>query len=143
MFSFVYNINNTMKKLFFSIITTIVILSCSTTKIIHKTNQLNEPTEQVQSDDLYKGNYHVEGRLPISRSTPRYPCNKQGRVIVAIKVNRKGTVIEAVAGVKGSTTKANCLLEESKKAALKTKWQPNSDAPEIQEGRIIYNFLLY
>ena len=87
-------------------------------------------------------NYNLIGRLPLSRPLPAYICQKQGKVIVSIKVNRDGKVIDATAGINGSTTKAKCLLKQAKKAALKTTWQPSQDAPEVQDGEIIYNFSL-
>jgi outer membrane biosynthesis protein TonB len=88
------------------------------------------------------GAYDLIGRLPLRRPTPEYPCRKEGRVVVKIKVDRTGKVIEAIPGAKGSTTSESCLLNEAKKAALKTKWQPAANAPEKQLGKIIYNFNL-
>lgn len=89
------------------------------------------------------GNYQLIGRLPLRRPTPKYNCNKEGRVVVAIKVDRSGKVIEATPGAKGSTTTESCLLDQAKIAALKTKWQAAANAPEKQVGKIIYNFSLY
>ncbi|MFD0964710.1 energy transducer TonB [Pseudofulvibacter geojedonensis] len=89
------------------------------------------------------GNYQLIGRLPLRRPTPKYNCNKEGRVVVAIKVDRTGKVISATPGAKGSTTTESCLLEQAKIAALKTKWQAAANAPEKQVGKIIYNFSLY
>ncbi|NDK18850.1 MAG: energy transducer TonB, partial [Zetaproteobacteria bacterium] len=48
----------------------------------------------------------------------------------------------ANAGVKGTTNSAPCLLKRAKDAALKTTWQPDSNAPLKQIGSIIYNFSL-
>ena len=55
-------------------------------------------------------------------------------------VNREGITIKAEAGVRGTTESASCLLEEAKSAALKTTWTPYFNAPEIQIGKITYNF---
>jgi len=89
------------------------------------------------------GNYNLIGRLPLRRPIPDYLCQKEGRVVVAIKVNRDGKVISATPGAKGSTTTEKCLLDQAKKAALNTKWQPAANAPEKQIGKIIYNFSLH
>jgi len=89
------------------------------------------------------GNYNLIGRLPLRRPIPDYLCQKEGRVVVSIKVNRAGKVISAVPGAKGSTTTEKCLLDQAKKAALATKWQPAANAPEKQIGKIIYNFSLH
>ncbi len=88
------------------------------------------------------GNYNLIGRLLLRRPIPAYLCQKEGRVVVKIKVNRKGKVILAIPGVKGSTTTEKCLLDQAKKAALNTKWQSAANAPEKQIGKIIYNFSL-
>jgi len=88
------------------------------------------------------GNYDLIGRLPLRRPLPDYLCREEGRVVVSIKVDRSGKVIQATAGAKGSTTTASCLLERAKIAAMKTKWQAAANAPEKQIGKIIYNFSL-
>ncbi len=88
------------------------------------------------------GDYDLIGRLLYKRVEPIYSCGKEGRVVVKIKVDRTGKVINAIPGVKGSTTNDTCLLNRAKEAALKTKWQPAANAPEKQIGKIIYNFNL-
>jgi len=88
------------------------------------------------------GNYDLIGRLPLRRPLPDYLCREEGRVVVSIKVDRTGKVVQATPGAKGSTTTASCLLEQAKIAALKTKWQSAANAPEKQIGKIIYNFSL-
>ncbi|PHS08098.1 MAG: hypothetical protein COA88_07330 [Kordia sp.] len=98
----------------------------------NKYNKINSSDKQ----------FTLEGRLPLNRPLPKFICSKQGKVVVSIIVDRKGKVTEATAGVKGSTTTANCLLKEAKNAALQTKWQPKPNAPENQRGQITYNFKL-
>jgi outer membrane biosynthesis protein TonB len=89
------------------------------------------------------GNYDLIGRLVLRRPEPVYTCGKDGRVVVTIKVDRSGKVVNATPGTKGSTTTDPCLLNRAKEAALKTKWQAAANAPEKQIGRIIYNFSLH
>ena len=76
------------------------------------------------------------------KPTPNYTCDEQGKVAVQISVDKSGNVIDAKPGTRGTTNAAKCLLDEAKSAALRTKWQPDSDAPEKQVGIIIYNFNL-
>ena len=71
---------------------------------------------------------------------PNYNCNEEGTVIVEITVNKDGKVIEAKAGVRGTTNAANCLTSQAKIAALNTKWSPSPDGTEKQVGTITYNF---
>ena len=88
------------------------------------------------------GNYRLGNRNALNRPKPDYPCNEEGKVVVTITVNQAGKVISAVAGAKGTTNSASCLLTEAKEAALKTKFNNDSKAPSKQVGEIIYNFSL-
>ncbi len=88
------------------------------------------------------GNYQLSGRKALKKPNPNYNCNEQGIVVVQISVNNAGQVVDAVAGVKGSTNTAKCLTEQAKIAAMSTKFNANDDAPEKQTGKIIYNFKL-
>ena len=73
---------------------------------------------------------------------PNYDSQQQGKVVVTIRVNRKGKVISASPGAKGSTTTNSYLYRKAKEAALKTTFEAKVSAPEIQIGTMIYNFKL-
>jgi outer membrane biosynthesis protein TonB len=88
------------------------------------------------------GNYRLGNRKAITRPKPEYDCNEEGRVVVTISVDQTGKVISAQAGVKGTTNSASCLLSRAREAALKTKFNADSNAPSKQVGQIIYNFTL-
>lgn len=66
----------------------------------------------------------------------------EGKVVVTITVDRSGQVINAIAGVKGSTTLDIQLLKRAKIAALKTRFEAKETAPNNQQGKIIYYFKL-
>jgi colicin import membrane protein len=88
------------------------------------------------------GNYRLGNRTALTKPKPDYPCNEEGKVVVKITVDRSGKVIVAEPGAQGTTNSASCLLTEAKEAALKTKFNADSKAPEKQIGAIIYNFSL-
>ena len=88
------------------------------------------------------GNYRLGNRKALNMPMPEYDCNEEGRVVVSISVDQSGRVFAAQAGVKGTTNSAQCLLNKAKEAALKTKFNADSKAPEKQIGAIIYNFSL-
>jgi outer membrane biosynthesis protein TonB len=88
------------------------------------------------------GNYQLGNRKPKNKPQPIYDGSDQGIVVVRILVDKNGKVVYAEAGVKGSTTTDLQLLKRAKEAALATKWQSDATAPEKQEGRIIYNFII-
>lgn len=86
--------------------------------------------------------YYLEGRGFKSLPNPKYEYQGEGRVVVEVSVDRSGKVIQAVPGVKGSTTLDEYLLKVAKEAALKATFDPKSDAPAVQKGTITYNFKL-
>ena len=88
------------------------------------------------------GNYRLGNRKALTKPKPTYDCNEEGNVYVRISVDKNGNVIAAQPGVKGTTNSAPCLLQRAKEAALKTKFNPDSNAPAKQVGLIIYNFSL-
>lgn len=86
--------------------------------------------------------YSLGNRKAISKPAPKYTCNESGKVVVEVAVDRNGKTISAIAGIKGSTNTAKCLLDQARIAAMNTKWDASSDAPEKQVGKIVYNFNL-
>jgi len=88
------------------------------------------------------GNYRLGNRKALTKPKPTYDCNEEGRVYVSISVDKTGRVTGAQAGIKGTTNTASCLLKRAKEAALKTKFNPDIEAPSKQIGIIIYNFSL-
>jgi len=87
------------------------------------------------------GNYQLGNRKALSRPKPNYTCQEEGRVVIDIRVDRNGKTLKASVG-KGTTNTAECLTQQAIQAALKTKWQPNPDAPIEQIGKITYQFIL-
>ncbi len=88
------------------------------------------------------GGYGLNGRSLVSRGKVQQECNEDGRVVVRIKVDRNGRVIEATPGVKGTTNNAPCLLEPARKTAFMHKWNLDSNAPAQQIGFVVVNFKL-
>lgn len=86
--------------------------------------------------------YQLGGRTIAEIKKPNYDSQQQGKVVVTIRVDRNGKVISASPGAKGSTTTNAYLYSKAKEAALKTTFEANTTAPEIQVGTIIYNFKL-
>ncbi|MDI6034569.1 energy transducer TonB [Flavobacterium sp. LB2P84] len=86
--------------------------------------------------------YSLGNRKAVSKPAPKYTCNEQGKVVVEVSVDRSGRTVNAVAGIKGTTNTAKCLLDQARIAAMNTKWDASSDAPEKQVGKIVYNFNL-
>jgi outer membrane biosynthesis protein TonB len=86
--------------------------------------------------------YALGNRKALNKPAPKYTCNEEGKVVVEVTVDKNGTTITATAGIKGTTNTAKCLLDQARIAAMNTKWQASSDAPDSQVGKIVYNFSL-
>ncbi|MBC7845102.1 MAG: energy transducer TonB [Flavobacterium sp.] len=86
--------------------------------------------------------YSLGNRKAISKPAPKYTCNEEGKVVVEVSVDRNGRTTNAIAGIKGTTNTAKCLLDQARIAAMNTRWDASSDAPEKQVGKIVYNFNL-
>lgn len=86
--------------------------------------------------------YGLNGRGKPSYSITPQECNEAGRVVVQIKVNRSGTVIQATPGVRGTTNNHPCLLDAAKRNAMSFRWRADSNAPSSQIGFIELNFKL-
>ena len=86
--------------------------------------------------------YQLLGRSVSFKAKPIYKVQLEGKVVVDITVDQLGNVVNAIAGVKGSTTLNSELLKRAKEAALKTKFSAKESAPTRQQGKIIYNFRL-
>ena len=87
-------------------------------------------------------NYNLTGREALLKPKEQPNCEEEGVVVVSIEVDKYGTVIKAVSGVKGTTNSANCLLKPAREAALRTTWNADLNAPNKQKGTIIYKFSL-
>ena len=72
---------------------------------------------------------------------PEYTSKEEGKVVVAITVDRDGKVIKAIPGAQGTTTTDATLRKLATNAALKATFKPNPKAPEEQVGTITYKFI--
>lgn len=86
--------------------------------------------------------YSLGNRKALNKPQPDYTCQEQGRVAVQVTVDRNGNTVSVTAGVQGTTNAAKCLVEQARIAAMQTKWQADTNAPEKQVGKIIYTFSL-
>jgi TonB family protein len=80
----------------------------------------------------------LSGNLP----EPDYRIQQSGRVIVRIKVDRDGNVVEAEARQEGSTIMDATLYEAAERAARRAKFSSSSNGPLFQNGIITYVFKL-
>ena len=99
--------------------------------------------EKNNLDSAQDGYILSDNRQAVRKIKPNYSCEEFGQIVVRVWVNREGQTIKAEPGVRGTTESSSCLFKEAKYAALKTTWTPHFDAPEVQIGKITYNFYKY
>lgn len=85
--------------------------------------------------------FTLAGRRANYLPIPDYTTTAQGRVVVAITVNREGQVLRATAGARGTTTSDQTLWRLAEDAARRARFDLKSDAPHEQTGTITYNFI--
>ena len=85
-------------------------------------------------------NWTLDGRSVKALPLPNTSTQKQGTVVVKIWVDRAGNVTQTSAPEKGSTVTDAALVRQAKTAAMKAKFSPKEDAPEVQTGTITYVF---
>ena len=88
-------------------------------------------------------NAHLSGRSVVgSLPKPSYNAQLEGTVVVQVKVDQYGNVIEAVPGVEGTTVTDKGLWNAARNAAMKAHFNTSADAPVVQMGTITYKFKL-
>jgi len=81
--------------------------------------------------------YSLKDRKAKSLPAPDF-SNVQGKVVVRIRVNQSGTVVDAEAISTGSTIANNKVWKKCEEYALRAKFSAKPDAPEVQQGTITY-----
>lgn len=81
--------------------------------------------------------FSLIGRKARSLPTPRI-TNAQGKVVVRIKVDRDGNVIDAEAISRGTTIANSGVWKICEDFAMKSKFDSKPDAAEVQMGTITY-----
>jgi len=84
--------------------------------------------------------YYLAGRNVVNKSRPSENRSIEGWIEVVIMVNREGKVVEANVD-KQSSSAVNSLKAEAVAAAKRTTFKPDPNAPEVQKGRIRYNYV--
>lgn len=104
-----------------------------------KANQ-NAPKKAVAPRLKVKSSYRMEDRyVGYKVYEPQELGNAEGIVKLDITINYSGDVKSAKLN-SASTITDEDVIEACKKAALKTNFNYNSDAPKLQQGTITYKF---
>ncbi|EKF55461.1 hypothetical protein I215_07122 [Galbibacter marinus] len=83
--------------------------------------------------------YSMVDRMHSYLANPVYTCESFGKVVINVKVNSSGRVIDATYNQSSSNTKNGCLVENAIKYALQSRFDPKPGSEE-QVGSITYLF---
>ena len=103
----------------------------------------NKESEEIVKNNTSNRNtsisYSLVDRLHRKLPNPIYTCAQRGKIVINIKVDRAGNVIEASFNQASSSTKNGCLVDNAIAYALKSKFDNNAKKNE-QIGTITYLF---
>ncbi len=104
-------------------------------KLEKRKNNLNTVDEH--SNTRGSLTYSLKGRSLVSYNTPRYLCERSGKIVVSIRVNRKGEVYEAF--INGSSNSEDqCLIDHAIEYANSVLFDPSSKTDQL--GTITFYF---
>jgi hypothetical protein len=104
------------------------------------------------SSNQYAGDvmveFKLEGRSAFENNlwyvrNPGYTCGygSSGKVVVSIKVDKGGRVIDAHYDASNSSGANECMIEQSVRYAKKSRFNFKDSSPVQQSGKIIYKFV--
>lgn len=99
----------------------------------------NAPKKAVVTRLKVKSSYRMEDRYSYGVDNPQELGNAEGIVKLDISIDIYGQVKSAKLN-SASTITDEEVIEACKKAALKTMFNLNTDAPKLQQGTITYTF---
>lgn len=109
-----------------------------------KEDKVQEEQEKEPQTVFYVGKSRVEyflaQRYRVKLPIPVYKCEGGGKVEVAISVNRQGMVINAEVVKERSRSGSDCMKGAALNAALASVFSKRPNAPNLQQGRIVYQF---
>jgi hypothetical protein len=93
---------------------------------------------QKKGNHLSTVSYDLEGRTAIRIPNPVYTCDARGAIVIDIKVNGNGSIIDMSYNKKASTSSNGCLIDQALSYAESAYFDDATIAE--QEGTITFNF---
>lgn len=108
-----------------------------------KNTTTTNPSSSNPSESSYSGpvsaEFSLNGRSPKKSPRPNYRCKSTGKVVVKIKVDTTGEVIDAQIDESKSVGN-DCIRDESLAYARRWAFDYNEKAPKKQDGTITFTF---
>lgn len=104
-------------------------------------NEEKKKTDDQEFSGLTNIEYYLENRTDRYIHVPVYKCEGSGMVTIQIVVSQQGEVLNTSVDSKATTVTDPCFIEEATRAAKKSHFNPDINAPVRQKGTITYNFI--
>jgi outer membrane biosynthesis protein TonB len=86
--------------------------------------------------------FSLSGRSLLMKPSVDDRSQETGKVVVDISVDRNGNVVDASPYGRGSTNVSAYLRGKAKEGAMKAKFSPNPNGPDVQKGTMTFVFLV-
>lgn len=84
--------------------------------------------------------WEMEGRTLVREPEFTLRPQAEGRVVMDVRVDRKGKVVRAEQNLRGSTTLDKALVDAARTAAMETRFSADQQAEEEQLGKLTFMF---
>ncbi|RUT73155.1 energy transducer TonB family protein [Ancylomarina longa] len=84
--------------------------------------------------------YSLKDRYKVFLPIPVFKCEGEGKIMVEIKVDKSGRVLNASIN-RGQSIEDDCLFEAALLASRKTRFNVSTNSPIVQIGTITYQFV--
>lgn len=99
-------------------------------------------TDKTKKANVFRRNttisYSLKDRMHLTLPNPIYTCEQNGKIVINIKVDRFGNVMEATHNKASSTSTNGCLVDNAIAYALRSKFQESTRNNQL--GTITYSF---
>jgi hypothetical protein len=116
----------------------------SSTTTVPVRNETRETSDREVATVNYRGptriEYDLGGREHTYIHTPIYKCQGAGIITLRIEVNQRGNVEKATVLTRESSTDL-CLVETAISSALASRFSSDINAPKIQTGTLMFQFV--
>lgn len=110
-------------------------------------NPVNSTTNSKGNDNAYSGatlaSFNLKNRTNSALPAPGYLCPQgtSGKVVLRIKVDQNGNVVEAKVDPALSSKLISCMMENAESYAKRARFNSSSSAASIQEGTITFTYV--
>lgn len=107
---------------------------------VKENSDIYTPSRKIGMHDKGSFKYDLQGRNLVHFPDVIETSQKEGKVVVTIKVDTKGNVIAAEYTSKGSTTSDSVLKKAAIKAAKEARFNFSPSSPAVQIGTVSFTF---